>query len=89
MSFTLLSNYAHNVRWSCCNANMWQMNVKLVLSGSLWLLKRLGVSQFLSDLFLQAELCGFFQSDFTENTNKRGFFNNVLRQRKTVDRSDE
>lgn len=68
---------------------MWQMNVKLVLSGSLWLLKRLGVSQFLSDLFLQAELCGFFQSDFTENTNKRGFFNNVLPQRKTVDRSDE
>ena len=76
MSFTLLSNYAHNVRWSRCNANMWQMNAKRVLSGSLRLLKRFGVSQLSSDLVLRTELCVFFsfQSNLTENTNKRGFF---------------
>ena len=92
MSFTLLSNYAHNVRWSRCNANMWQMNAKRVLSGSLRLLKRFGVSQLSSDLVLRTELCVFFlSSQIWQKTQIKEvfFFNNVLLQSKTVDRSDE
>ena len=76
MSFTLLSNYAHNVRWSRCNANMWQMNAKRVLSGSLRLLKRFGVSQLSSDLVLRTELCGFFflSSQIWQRTQIKEFF---------------